>query len=148
MIKRILQLTLLFTFSQLAFAVQCPSPSDWSHVKGQEWQLSDAAKAQGWEPVSMSEAIDSDLTQLPPDIHLLIGVSTTGYKFTTCGYSLKPGDENNVIAAVNMQDPVDIKKLQQPPFICRPARCFCETTAGHPETCVWQWISKIINPAG
>jgi hypothetical protein len=124
--------------SQSIYAIQCPPLSDWTHIKGESWKLSYQAEKQGWQAITYEGAIDSDLTQIPQDAPLLIGVSQTVHRFTTCGYTLKSGNTSSVIAALNTKDAVDIKKLK-PPFGCRKGRCFCHTTAAQPEICSWEW---------
>lgn len=140
LLKTLLPFYLFLSFNS-AIAAQCPAASEWSHTKGSDWVLSEKAQAEGWLPATGEGAIDSPLEKLPEDKYLLIGLSETAHRFSTCGYSLgRRGDGAQGIAAVNDRDAANIKKLPKPPFFCvKKARCFCETTAGNPEACTWEW---------
>lgn len=126
--------------SQTASAVSCPDVSEWTHIKGQPWQLGQHAQQEGWEPSTLEGAKESELTNLPADTHLLVGLMNTGARFTTCGYSLQKGDHSKVIAAINTKNRVNLKSLKGP-FYLMHSRWFCDTQAGQPQTCQWEWSS-------
>jgi hypothetical protein len=112
--KMIMTLALLVATTS-ALATTCPSPTTWSHAKGQPWILN----AAGWQagessdPEDAKAAIDSDAKTLSEYADVTVDVNSTMARcIYVVGYA--HGDSITIRAINNSK--TDTSKIKQPPF--------------------------------
>lgn len=125
--------------STSALAAQCPAFTEFSHQKGQQWQLSLAARADGWV-VDPSSNKNSDQTTVPKDGYLqarLFDHTNPRSYDASCVYSIPFGE--SLVMVVNQTYHVDwTQPLQSFTWNYAEQDYICGFGMSH---CAWRWLA-------